>query len=304
MMKTFAEHYGPKPVPESVYEEWATTNIQIITGTKSPTPTKIVVVDCDGPEALPVWLEMCKKNSYVPDRIWVSRTGSGGYHFYFSLDSTVIQCPSGMIWGIWNTWGDDGKGKWETHKEIRLLADNALVISAPSIHVETGERYEFDPNSNPRAVPLPAEAPDWLLAMPRLSAPKLWEPLKIPEPKPFLGQSGNYYRREEVLNAIGDDKFRIAVGEWGLKTPFGSPNANGWVSCFVPGREDPRSSRPSGSFHWKDGTMQDRKDMTTISFFDLSVLLGRYAKWQDCRDDLGERYLGKRCKDASYPHSY
>jgi hypothetical protein len=304
MLNTFSEHYGPTPVPEFVYDSMQTTNIQIITGTKSPTKNKILVVDCDGPEALPVWREICEKHSYKPERIWISRTGSGGWHFYFSLSSSTTECRSGMIWGIWDTWGDEGKGKWVKHKEVRILADNALVIAPPSIHIDTGDRYEFDPSANPKRFLLPAPAPDWLLGMTRLGTLRFHGDEPKQEPRPVIEYKGEFYRREDVLNAIGDDKFRIATSEWGLKTPFGAPNANGWVQCFVPGREDPRHSKPSGSFNWKDGTLQDRKDLTTISFFDLGVVLGQYAKWQDCRDDLGSRYIGKRCKDASYPHSY
>ena len=52
MLPTYAEHYGPTPVPEWVYADWGTTNMQVITGAKSPTPTKIIVVDLDGPRRL------------------------------------------------------------------------------------------------------------------------------------------------------------------------------------------------------------------------------------------------------------
>jgi hypothetical protein len=164
--------------------------------------------------------------------------------------------------------------------------DNNLVIMPPSIHVETGERYAFDGKASPNAIRLPVPAPDWLLAMPRLSAPRFGELPKPPEPRIDYRPTGNYYSREEVIAAVGTDKFGIATKEWGLKAASYFPNANGWISCFVPGREDPERSHPSGSFCWRDGTFQDRKDNKSISFFDLAVVLGKYARWQDCRDDL------------------
>ena len=102
-----------------------------------------------------------------------------------------------------------------------------------------------------------------------------------------------------MLAAVGDRKLTEASKEWGLVTKSDGPNPNGWVPCFVPGREDPRSSTPSGSFHWRDGTLQDRKDMSTISFFDLGVVLGRFSTWQECRDDLGDRFVGRRGREAT-----
>ena len=38
-LPTYAEHYQGVPVPESVYRDWRTTNVQILTGTTTPTPT-------------------------------------------------------------------------------------------------------------------------------------------------------------------------------------------------------------------------------------------------------------------------
>lgn len=296
MLPTYAEFYQGQAVPESVYRDWRTTNVQILTGTKTPTPSKIIVVDCDGEEALPVWLKICEANNHNPEGTWVCRTGSGGYHFYYSLSATVSLCPSGMLWGIWDTWGDSGKGKWLKHKEVRILGDNSLVIAPPSKHIETGDRYAFDGRANPNKIMYPAIAPSWLIEMPRLVAPRFTEPpAQVVQRSEYI-PTGTHYSREEVIAAVGMDKFAIATKEWGLQAASNTPNANGWSSCFVPGREDTKHSRPSGSFCWKDGTFQDRKDMSSISFFDLSVVLGRYDRWQDCRDDLGQRYIGKRCR--------
>jgi hypothetical protein len=70
------------------------------------------------------------------------------------------------------------------------------------------------------------------------------------------------------------------------------------VAMLRPRAGSPRKL-PSGLFCWRDGTFQDRKDNSAISFFDLGVVLGKYARWQDCRDGLGQRYIGRRCVRAT-----
>jgi hypothetical protein len=300
MLPTYAEHYGPTPVPSWVYRKWTTTNVQILTGTKTPTITKIIVVDLDGPEALAAWDRIAFQNGFganVPG--WISQTGSGGRHHYFLLPDGVDECAGGIIWGLYDTFGETGKGSWCKHKEVRILADNALVVAPPSVHVDTGHRYEWLPSGGPNRVRLPMVAPDWLLKMPRLSAPRFTEPPAPRVPVSYTRQSDKYYTREEVINAVGDHKFEIACREWGLISHATQPNPNGWCPCYMPGREDPRYSKPSGSFNFRDGTLQDRKDLTSISFFDLSVVLGVFKTWQACRDALGDRYIGKRGKEAT-----
>lgn len=304
MLPTYAEHYGPTPVPEEVYARWRTTNVQVLTGTRTPTPTKVIVLDLDGPEAFDAWVKIASANSFAVGSTWVSRTGSGGFHHWFLVPPGLDECPGGLIWGLYDTWGQNGKGDWCTHKEIRILADNALVVSPPSIHVKTGKPYEFLPGLGPREFRLPAVAPDWLLAMPRLSKPRFGPDIAPrPEPRKYVRTSDDWYTREEVLDAIGGQKLAVAK-EWGLVTRNDVPNPNGWVTCFIPGREDPRSSRPSGSFNFRDGTLQDRKDLTAISLFDLGVLLGHFSTWQDCRDFLGDRFIGKRCREETYTYVF
>lgn len=296
MLPTYADHYTGTPVPESVYDGWSTTNIQVITGTNSPTPTKVIVVDCDGDEAHTVWRRIKNANGFRgPMPTWISRTGGGGWHYWFLLPADTESCAGGMVWGLWDTWGDNGKGKWAKHKEVRILADNCLVVAPPSIHVTTGIPYEFLSGRSPKDFPLPAVAPEWLLKLPRLSAPRFGDPPKpAARPQQYVRSFGSSYTREDVLCAVGDRKFDIACREWGLAPAVSGPNPMGWCSCYVPGREDPRHSRPSGSFHFADGTFQDRKDLTSISFFDLAVSLGAFQTWQDARDSLGDRFLGKR----------
>ena len=80
---SYADHYGPTPVPEAVYARWSATNIQIVTGARSPTPTKIVVVDLDGPVAREAWKRICAHYDYVPLCPWISLTGSDGLHLFY-----------------------------------------------------------------------------------------------------------------------------------------------------------------------------------------------------------------------------
>ena len=304
-LPTYADHYGPTPVPDWVYRKWATTNVQVLTGTQTPTPTKVIVVDLDGAEAVDAWDRICFQNGFGANSPgWISQTGSGGRHHYFLVPDGVKEYPSGIIWGLYDTYGQSGKGEWCRHKEIRILADNALVVAPPSVHVDTGNRYQWLPSGGPNRVRLPMPAPQWLLDMPRLTTPRFSEPPAPRVPVAYTKQSDRYYTREEVIAAVGDQKFGIATREWGLVSPVNAPNANGWCPCYMPGREDPRYSKPSGSFHFYDGTLQDRKDLTSISFFDLGRLLGVYHTWQECRDALGDRFIGKRSKDAVYQNSY
>lgn len=294
-LDSYAAHFGPTPVPTLTYSDWETTNVQLITGTKSPALSKIIVVDCDGEGSLDVWLQMCAKHNFSTTSAWIARTGGGGWHFYFSLPISTASCPGGMVWGQWDTWGDNGIPRWTKHKEVRILADNALVVAPPSIHVDTGVRYAFEAASSPNTLRLPGFAPEWLIRMPRLAGKARCYP--EPPPKPVSAprkypQTGNWYRREDVLNALGDRKLAVAKG-WGLITSSDAPNPSGWVACFVPSREEPGRSDPSGSFHFTDGTLQDRRDLTSISLFDLGVQIGGYRTWQECRDDLGDRFIGK-----------
>jgi hypothetical protein len=294
MLPSYAEHYRGVPVPESVYADWRTTNVQVICGVTSPTPTKVIAVDLDSPESEAVWKAMCAKHGYAPGETWVSRSGSGGWHYWFTLPDDATACPSGMIFGVWDTWGDGGTGRWQKHKEIRVIADHSLIIAPPSVHVDTGRPYRFVGTLNPNRVYLPEPAPSWLIEMPRLATPRFFvEAAKAHPTNRIYRPSSRHYGREEVLEAVGDHKLAIAKG-WGLVTAKNHPNPSGWVSCYVPGREDPCHSTPSGSFNVRDGTLQDRKDLSTVSFFDLAVRLGQCGDWREMRDALGDQFLGKR----------
>ena len=223
----------------------------------------------------------------------MSRTGSGGTHIYYSLPPESKSCLSGIIWGVWDTFGVSGKGGWVNHKEIRILADRALVVAPPSIHVKTGIRYVFLPGMGPSEIAVPERVPAWILEMPRLSTPRTTPPPKLaPVAVQPWTSHGKKLDRNAVIAAI-TDKIALA-SSWGLDLATTRPNANGWVSCYVPGRESRASgSRPSGSLHAADGTFQDRKDNTSVSFFDLGSMLqpGAFPTWVSCKDWCSSRYF-------------
>lgn len=297
-MAEYAHFHTGAAIPDDVYTEsaWNARNIQIITGAKPSHATKLAVVDLDGPEARAAWKAICEHHGHEPASPWVCETGSGGMHLYYRLPDGMAECPSGLIWGLWDTFGGSNRqGGWAKHKEIRILADGCLAVAPPSIHVETGKPYRFLDGFTPRQFRLPEIIPDWVLAMPRLTGPL---PPQAPKPEPpkftpaASPGSGAFYTRDQVLAAIPD---KVAVARsWGLAFDRERPNPNGWCACYVPGREEPGRSSPSGSFHAFDGVLQDRRDNTTVAFFDLGALLqpGLWATWMDCKDWCAERFLG------------
>jgi hypothetical protein len=297
-MESYAHHYGPTPVPESIYESWDTSSMQLITGTQTPTPTKIIAVDCDGPEAADVWARWLKNQGHSLSTTWVVRTGGGGFHAYFRLPEGVKSCPTGMLWGLWDTaGGKDGRGGWMKHREVKILADRALVRCPPSLHPDTGQRYSFDRDRNPNRITLPDLAPRWLLALPRLTAPRIGQerhPARMPR-KRFIRPAGALADRDAILDAVAD-KIALAAS-WGLRVCSQEPNTSGWVRCHAIGREDRVAS---GSFSSVTGTYQDRLDLSTCSFFDLGARLqpGLFADWRDCLAWCASRYLNNPYREA------
>lgn len=298
-MISFSSHYDGEPVPASVYEEgnWRTTNMQVLTGTTSPTPLKIVVVDLDGEGALEEWTKICQQHDHSYSQTWVARTGSGGHHIYYSLKPEILTCPSGILWGIWEGAANEGRGGWRKHCEMRLLADRNLVVSPPSVHIKTGREYTFLKGCSPKDHRTPSEAPQWLIDMPRLQAPIFTPPRDPQEPVYYTKFSvlpDTDYSRGEVLDAVRN-KVQVARS-WGVKFTRGNPTAAGWISCHVPGRED---ANPSGSFHVENGTLLDFKSGETMSFFDVGVACGIYFNWRECVNELGQRYIANRKKPTN-----
>lgn len=117
-------------------------NIGIRTGKLSG----IAVVDVDprhgGEDALDA---LCYRYGALPDTV-IALTPSGGYHYYFSITSTVA---------IGNSVRKLGAG-------LDIRADGGQVLCFPSSI--DGRRYEFDGGGLPRRAQL-APIPDWMLPL-------------------------------------------------------------------------------------------------------------------------------------------
>jgi hypothetical protein len=291
-LPSFAE-YWDRPLPADVFDDWQTTNIQIMTGAR----WGLAVVDCDGTEAHTVFRRMKEHHGVChPFRTWVAHTGGGGLHYYFTLPPGLAECPSRRLWGVWDTWagtdpcrpGSRIKGDWKKHLEVRLLADRALVIAPPSLHVKTGARYEFLPGRGPEDYDRPAEAPDWLLGLPAIGTPDTRPPAPhapAPPPPARPPGPGGTFSRDRVLAQI-QDKVALARS-WGLRFASTRPNAHGWLSCYAIDRDD---RHPSASFHAETGIYHEQREGAKLSLFDLGVALGAYADWRDACNDLGGRF--------------
>lgn len=272
--------------------------MQLMTGTTTPAETKIVVVDVDGVDGDSQWRRLCNERCHFafPDT-WITQSGSGaGYHVYFKLPEGIDSCESGIIFGIWDTTLCQGRGGWKSRSEIRILADRSLVVSPPSLHVRTGEEYMFRQGYSPKNYPEPIIAPDWLLAMPRLKPPVFHQensrPLYQPKQKEL---PDHQYSRVDVLDAVSDqDGVASVARNWGVVFTGPLSWKKDWIPCFVPGREDPNRSNPSGSFNCDSGCLYDFTTGLTMSFFDVGVATGQFATWQDCCNHLGEIYIGAK----------
>lgn len=283
--------YELEPVPESIYKEWTATNIQLVTGVFSPTVTKIIVVDCDGERAIETWKKMCDSHNWLHSPSWSVRTGGGGLHFYFRVPSGTQSIPTGMIWGLWDTWGRSGKGGWSTHEEIKILGDKSLVVAPPSTHPHTGNLYEYVGLDCPNEVSLPEIAPKWLLESPRLSTMSSRERVTTPVGTPSLIASSGpsrRYDRNSVLRRI-PNKVEL-VRSWGLDFVT-LETSTGWLPVFAPGRESRSHSKtPSGSFHVDSGVCIDHAEGRTLSLLDIGVELGVFDSWLTALNHLGQKF--------------
>jgi len=284
--------YNLEAVPEWVYDQWFAPNIQLVTGVLSPTPIKIIVVDCDGERAIATWQKMCAFHQWLSSPSWSVRTGGGGLHFYFRVPSGTQSVRTGMIWGLWDTWGASGTGGWSTHEEIKILGDKSLVVAPPSLHPRSGKHYEYVGLDSPERVELPEVAPTWLLESPRLSTLSSKEPVTASVgTASVIASAGRSikYERNSVLRSI-PDKVSL-VKSWGLDFVT-LETSTGWLPVFVPGRElRGRSRTPSGSFHVESGVLNDHSTGVTMSLLDIGVALGVFNSWLEALDWCGEHFV-------------
>jgi hypothetical protein len=179
---------------------------------------------------------------------------------------------------------------WRRHTFIEILADQALVVAPPSIHVKTGHPYEWVNGCSPEHIHAPAQIPDWVLWMPRITEPEGIEPAKPPRVMPvsrrrFEGHGS--YSRFEVIAAMRPEDIQAEAASWGLRAAGKRPSSKGWLACHAIDRED---SNPSAGINLHTGVYGEACGGRRISLFDLGVQLGAYQTWQDCCNALGERY--------------
>lgn len=257
--------------PADLFERFETTNVQIMTGRF----WRLLVIDLDGPEAVARWTAM---TSHAP-RTWITHSGGGGRHVWFTVDPACRPLPKAVLWRP-----DPDSPRVKGEPAIERLCDHSLVMAPPSIHPTTGNPYRFLARCSPKDVGIPAPCPRWLLNAPAVVATR--PVLSLPERSPIrpTARPGSFVRAADVLDAIGD---KTALAEsWGLRIASTRPNVSGWCSCHAIGRED---RNPSASFNPTTGRYWE-PDTRTAGLFDLAVLLGVYARWEDARDDLADRY--------------
>jgi hypothetical protein len=122
------------------WSEYPGANIGIATGAAS----MVWALDIDGEAGRQSIAELEHERRPLPQTV-EQITGSGGLHLLFKYDlARPVRNRAGFRLGL-DTRGDGG-----------------YIIVAPSIHPQTGRRYEWRPDRHPlrRAI---ASAPDWLL---------------------------------------------------------------------------------------------------------------------------------------------
>ncbi len=240
-LESYAD-YWDQPLPDSVFATWKARNIQLMTGVR----WRLCVVDCDGDEARAAWARMAADHGGLPET-WTVATGGGGggTHTYFATPPWLDACPSRRLWGLWDTYaGPNHRGDWLKHREVRLLADHALVIAPPSTHVATGQPYRW--TNGPRQRARPAEAPGWIFRLPAIGVPSatvVAHPLQAAQPQPV----SRHHRRPHLRprGRPGRDRTRQASDRRPLRITTRRPRAERQRLGLLP-RLRPRRPRALG----------------------------------------------------------
>jgi hypothetical protein len=269
-MLKYADMWSACLLPR-VFDRFATSNIQIMTGRA----WGLLVIDLDGPEAVEKWETM----GPCP-RTWVSHSGGGGRHVWFTIPTSGPSLPKAVLW--------KGDGK---HSAIERLCDQSLVMAPPSIHPKTGRRYRWlGKHNSPIVVPMPAPCPSWVLQLAPVAAER---PLVAVHPAPPTSASrrtaagrvtGPRMSWRETIESIPD--IPSLVRSWGLRT-VGSPRQSGWLPCHAFDRDD---AHPSAAIHSQSGYYVDRGSGLRLRLADLAVALRIYSSPQEAINDLGGRY--------------
>lgn len=285
-MCRFAQ-WWESPAPEDLFDKCVTTNIQLMTGRH----WRLMVIDLDGPEAEQRFAKMGR----VPPT-WISQSGGGGKHLWFRLpDNYQSPLPKGFLWESqarldaieFNRTAEPDQRIGLPHEAIERLCDKSLVMAPPSIHPKTGERYKFlDQRQSPLKMPLPANAPQWVLDLDiiRAKQQETVMPLHSPAVTVVSSQGKREFEIDLVLAAI-HDKVDLA-SRWGLRIT-GTASERGWVPCRAFDRPD---HNPSAAIHRDTGVYVDLGSGTTLSYLNLSVAIGVYRDRKDALLDLGRSY--------------
>ena len=265
--------YLTERLPREEFEKFPTPNIQVVCGQ----PWGLVVVDCDGAEAIERFVGRFGGMRHLP-ATWISSRGDGSLHVWFRLPAHVNHSyPKAVLW----------KGA-EKHSAIERLGDKSLIVAPPSIHITTGERYKFLQYRSPLDIHLPAIAPNWLI-----NWPAIVEKPAIAPPRPIqthrtesshIGRVAGRFHWRDVLASIPD---KVALAKaWGVRF---TGRGDDWAQCHAIDRAD---ANPSAAVHRQSGYYRDLGPSDAkLSFLELAVALGAYADKASAINDLATRYL-------------
>lgn len=294
-------HLHGELLPHEALDQWWAANIQIPTGKR----WGLVVVDCDGPEAIAEHNRWLSEHGW--HETWVVRSGGGGLHFWYSC-SHELEIPYRVVWAQWDYLGGrDFKGGWAKGKKIEIMGDRRLIVAPPSIHPKTGVRYKFLSGLSPNDIPL-APAPGWLLAKAAVSPPLDAFPVEpVPQEAPRMPQalSPGVYDRADVLDCLVARGITGVASGLGLRFAVEYANDAGWMKVHAAsmvghggGREGDRN--PSASFHPGKGLYCELYDRKVMSFFDMAVILrpSWFKDWKDAVSQLGAQYGAPLYRDS------
>lgn len=181
VVPTHPETRYPKGLPR--WQEQATTDLATIRswwsgpfegyGVGVRTGEGLLVIDVDvkdGKDGTRSLAETIRTKGEPLPRTVTARTGTGGYHLYFTY-------PTGR--DIRNFQSGPKTTVWPLGPDVDIRAHHGFVVAPPTIHPKTGEPYYWDSDLRGSLDPWVcdvAPAPDWLLDL--LDPP---EPVGVPD---------------------------------------------------------------------------------------------------------------------------